>query len=168
MNIPALYHHCSVLPSHHNAWLNLTSPLFQHGGVLPALYRSDRLNINPSLHISALPVSTKSLAVFLLDTDAPICARIHWICWDLPPTTQIQVNERRGVTGVNDFQLKQYIGPCVNNNSHKYLFVMFALSKLLSLPDSTSAFQVERIMEPYILAWGTILFFSPSPANSRC
>lgn len=167
MNIPALYHHCSVLPSHHNTWLNLTSPLFQHGGVLPALYRSDSLNINPSLDISALPASTKSVVVFLLDTDAPISARIHWICWDLPPTTQIQINEKRGVTGVNDFQLRQYVGPCVNNDTHKYLFVTFALSKFLSLPNSTLPYQVERIMEPYILAWGTILFFSPAQTRSH-
>jgi Raf kinase inhibitor-like YbhB/YbcL family protein len=161
MQLTTQYHHCSVLPAYHDTWLTIYSTVFSHGGVLPAIYRSDGLNTNPSLYINSLPDSTKSMAVFLLDTDAPISARVHWICWDLPPTTQIQTNESRGITGLNDFQLNKYTGPCVGNSMHKYLFIVFALNAMLHLPTDSTIATVERSMQPHVLAWGTILFFSP-------
>ena len=165
MQLTAQYHHCSVMPAYHKTWLTIHSKVFSHGGVLPAIYRSDGLNTNPSLYINSLPDSTKSIVLLLLDTDAPVSARVHWICWDLPPTTQIQPNECRGVTGFNDFQLNNYTGPCVGDSSHKYLFIVFALNALLHLPSTTPMAFVERSLQQHVLAWGTILFFSPPSPN---
>ena len=161
MNLTSLYQSAAVMPTIQSPWLQINSTVFQHGGVLPSLYRSDGLNINPALHIAALPGATKSLLLMLLDSDAPISARLHWICWDLPPTTQIQTNEKRGIAGINDFQLKKYVGPCGTENNHKYYFLAFALNSFLCLPDSTPKILVERSMESHVLAMGSILFFSP-------
>jgi Raf kinase inhibitor-like YbhB/YbcL family protein len=161
MNPSLLYQSATLLAPHQSAWLTIDSSVFRHGGILPALYRSEGMNVNPSLDIKVLPESTKSLVVMLLDADAPISARVHWICWDLPPTTQIQVNEKRGTTGVNDFQLKKYVGPCVQEVDHKYYFIAFALDSFLHLPSFTSSIQIERSMKPHMVAVGSILFFSP-------
>jgi hypothetical protein len=161
MNLSLLYQSSTVLAPRQSDWLTILSPVFCHGGILPALYRSDGLNVNPSLEIKKLPDLTKSVVLMLLDSDAPISARVHWICWDLPPTTQIQVNEKRGTTGINDFQLKKYVGPCVDKEDHKYYFMAFALDAILHLPSFTSSIQVERSMKPHMLALGSILFFSP-------
>jgi phosphatidylethanolamine-binding protein (PEBP) family uncharacterized protein len=150
MNLSLLYQSSTVLAPRQSEWLTILSPVFCHGGILPALYRSDGLNVNPSLEINKLPDSTKSVVLMLLDSDAPISARVHWVCWDLPPTT-----------GVNDFQLKKYVGPCVEEEDHKYYFMAFALDSLLHLPSFTSSIQVERSMMPHMLAVGSILFFSP-------
>lgn len=161
MNLSLLYQTPTMLKPLQNTWLIINSPHFIHGGILPALYRSSGLNVNPSLEINYLPSSTKSVVVMLLDADAPISARLHWICWDLPPTTQIKVNEKRGITGINDFQLKKYVGPCVDAGDHKYYFLAFALDSLLHLPSFTSSRQIERSMQQHILAMGSVLFFSP-------
>lgn len=154
------------LPSLTSSWLEIKSNVFCHGGLLPCLYRQDGLNVNPTLIIEALPQATRSVVVMLLDADAPIRARVHWICWDLPPTTQIQVNEKRGINGINDFSISSYVGPFGGPSSHKYYFIVYALDRLLCLPSTTSVYLVERMIQSYTLAWGTILFFSTSSHRS--
>lgn len=148
------------------SWLSIESPAFRHGGILPSLYRSERLNINPPLRLNLLPSGTRSLAIIMADVDTPIAPRVHWICWDLPPTTQIRANEERGITGINDFQSSSYVGPCDGRASHKYFFRVFALDSLLNLPSLTRHHTVEKSILPHVLAKGDMLFFSvPSSIN---
>ena len=141
-------------------WIGIESPAFKHGGLLPSLYRSERLNINPPLRLKDLPLATRSLAIMMSDVDVPIGPRLHWICWDLPPTTQIRANEIRGVSGVNDFQSSAYVGPCDGESSHKYFIRVYALDTFLNLPPNTRQYTIEKIMHPHVLAKGDMLFFS--------
>jgi Raf kinase inhibitor-like YbhB/YbcL family protein len=140
--------------------LKIMSNAFVSGGLLPTVFRHDGLNVNPLLRIQYLPHDCRSLAVVMKDADAPVAPRIHWICWDLPPSGWIHLNEMRGVNGLNDFQLPAYTGPCVCNSRHKYFFEVYALDKKLHLPKASPYFKFYKLMPEHLLAAGSILFFS--------
>lgn len=140
--------------------LSVQSSAFVSGGLLPALYRREGLNINPLLRIKYIPSSTRSIAVIMKDADAPVAPRVHWICWDLPPDEYIHLNEPRGTNGLNDFQLATYTGPCVCNPRHKYYFHIYALDQKLFLPPGTPSFKFFKLMSPHLIAEGSLLFFS--------
>jgi len=61
--------------------LDIKSPAFVNGGLLPTVYRREGLNMNPGLKVQFIPSETRSLAVVLKDVDAPVSPRIHWVCW---------------------------------------------------------------------------------------
>ena len=140
--------------------LEIKSPAFFNGGLLPPAYRREGLNINPTLQVRFVPERTRSLAVVLKDVDAPVSPRIHWVCWDIPPSEWIQLNENRGINGANDFQLPSYTGPCVLNARHKYLFYIYALNSRVCLPANSPAYRFYKLIQPHVLASGTMLFFS--------
>lgn len=140
--------------------LDVRSPAFINGGILPPVYRREGLNMNPTLRVRFIPENTRSLAVILKDVDAPVSARIHWICWDIPAGEWIRLNENRGVHGLNDFQLPTYTGPCVLNARHKYFFDVYALKVRTCLPPNSPAYRFYKLIQPHVLASGSMLFFS--------
>jgi len=52
--------------------LQLTSPAYAEGAVIPAQYTCDGENISPPLKWSNVPQGTKSLALIVEDPDAPV------------------------------------------------------------------------------------------------
>lgn len=144
--------------------LKIMSNAFVNGGILPVVYRHDGLNVNPLLRIQYLPHDCRSIAVVMKDADAPVAPRVHWVCWDLPPSEWIHLNEMRGTPGLNDFQMSTYTGPCVCSNRHKYFFEVFALNSKLHLPKATPYFKFYKIMPEHLMASGSILFFSSCDA----
>lgn len=140
--------------------LDIKSPAFVNGGLLPTVYRREGLNMNPGLKVQFIPSETRSLAVVLKDVDAPVSPRVHWVCWDIPVCEWIRLNENRGINGVNDFQLSSYTGPCVMNSRHKYFFYIYALNVRLCLPASSPSYRFFKLIQPHVLASGSLLFFS--------
>lgn len=154
-NVPGRGHFLGVLV----VGLQITSAAFQNGGMIPADYTCDEADISPPLEWSAPPAGTKSLALICDDPDAPAGTWVHWVMYNIPPTS-------RGVTkgvppdrklpdgtlqGITDFQRIGYGGPCPPGGTHRYYFKLYALDSTLALPPGATKDHVEQSMKGHIL-----------------
>ncbi len=107
-------------------------------GTLPARYTCHGAKINPPLNWSGAPPGTKSLALIVDDSSAPITPFIYWLVFDINPgATDIQ--ERSLPTGarqaLNSADTATYDAPCPNGYRHSYRFTIYALRTTLNLPN---------------------------------
>jgi Raf kinase inhibitor-like YbhB/YbcL family protein len=91
---------------------------------------------SPPLNWSGAPPGTKSLAVIVDDSSAPITPFIYWMVFDIGPgTTDIQ--EGALPTGARQAPNSQgtaaYDAPCPAR-PHSYRFTVYALREFLTLP----------------------------------
>ena len=94
--------------------------------------------VNPPLDWSGAPADTKSLALVVDDSSAPITPYIYWLVFDIQPgTTDIQ--EGAWPTGarqaLNSAGTMTYDAPCPIGHSHSYRFTVYALNRELTLPN---------------------------------
>jgi Raf kinase inhibitor-like YbhB/YbcL family protein len=111
------------------------------GGVLPAAYTCHGAGQSPPIHWSGAPPGTKSLALIVDDSSAPITPYIYWIVFDIgPQTTGTLIG--RVPTGArqadNSKGTARYDPPCPVNGSHAYRFTVYALNKTLKLPNGVA------------------------------
>jgi Raf kinase inhibitor-like YbhB/YbcL family protein len=107
-------------------------------GILPARYTCHGAKINPPLNWSGAPSGTKSLALIVDDSSAPITPFIYWLVFDIQPgTTDMQ--EGSWPTGakqaLNSADTMTYDAPCPRGHSHSYRFTVYALNRDLNLPN---------------------------------
>jgi Raf kinase inhibitor-like YbhB/YbcL family protein len=116
--------------------MTVSSEAFSQG-VLPERYTCHGAGINPPLDWSGAPAGTKSFALMVDDSSAPITPYIYWLVFDISPgTTDIQ--EDSLPTGareaLNSAGTAAYDPPCPEGHSHWYRFTVYALSTVLNLP----------------------------------
>lgn len=121
--------------------ITVTSPDFNGKQMGPA-FSCRGAGRHPAIHWSGAPAGTKSLALVMDDSAAPITPYIFWIVFDigpqssdipageLPPGAR-QADNSKGAIG--------YDPPCPVNPGHFYRFTVYALDRKLSLPGGTSA-----------------------------
>ena len=125
--------------------MKLTS-VFVNEGKIPFQYTCDGDNVSPELTISDVPENTKSLALIVDDPDAPIGIFVHWILYNIPPTTKKMSSQNvpeGALTGMTNFGHVGYGGPCPPNGTHRYFFKLYALDKVLDLPEGATEKQLE-------------------------
>jgi Raf kinase inhibitor-like YbhB/YbcL family protein len=119
--------------------ITVTSPVLS-GGVIPARYTCHGAGLSPPLHWSNPQPATKSLALVVDDSDAPISPYIYWIVFDINPTTtdiqqgQLPPGARQAYNSAGHVG---YAPPCPRNQEHRYRFTVYALDSVLSLPNGT-------------------------------
>ena len=64
--------------------LELKSPDFISGGIIPKQFTCDGADISPALEWNDPPGATKSFALIVDDPDAPGGTWVHWVLFDLP------------------------------------------------------------------------------------
>jgi Raf kinase inhibitor-like YbhB/YbcL family protein len=106
--------------------------------ILPQAYTCHGDRVSPPLSWSGAPEGTKSLALVVDDSSAPITPYIYWLVFDIQPgTTDIQ--EGALPTGarqaLNSMGTMKYDAPCPGGHSHSYRFTVYALSRSITLPD---------------------------------
>ena len=136
--------------------MKLSSPNFGHNGSIPSEFTCDGAGISPELHIYDVPKSAKSLALAMDDPDAiPVAGHVwdHWVVWNIPPDTRIiqKGKEPKGTQGMTSFKRIGYGGPCPPNGPHKYFFKLYALDKMLDIPEKSTKEKLERAMEDHII-----------------
>ncbi len=136
--------------------LDITSDKFENKTFIPVKYTCDGENINPPLSIKNIPHETKSLVLIIDDNDAPIRPWVNWIVWNIKPSKKIKENSVPGIEGWNDFGNQNYGGPCPHSGIHKYLFKVYALDEILDLNPAATKTELEKAMNPYIIAFGEI------------
>ncbi len=105
-------------------------------GMLGQRYTCHGAKMNPPLNWSGAPPGTKSLALVVDDSSAPITPFIYWLVFDIGPgATDIQ--EGSLPTGarqaLNSTGTAAYDAPCPSGHRHSYRFTVYALRTVLTL-----------------------------------
>jgi Raf kinase inhibitor-like YbhB/YbcL family protein len=135
--------------------MTITSEAVQADGAILARYACEGDNVSPPLTFSDIPEGAQSLTLILEDPDAPNGTFTHWLLYDMSPAT-LQIVETTlpatGTSGLNDFGLVAYGGPCPPPGStHHYAFKLYALDTLLELPERVTRDEVLQAMEGHII-----------------
>jgi|SRR5215211_1951629 len=145
--------------------IEVRSSAFEDGGVIPALYTCDGQGVTPPLSWDSVPNGTKSLALIADDPDAPRGTFVHWVVYDLPPDTRRlpeDVPERQTLSGgaqqgVNGAGRIGYTGPCPPSGTHRYVFKIYALDRMLDLGGGATVERLSDAMEGHVLAEGQLM-----------
>ena len=118
------------------AGMSVSSEAFV-SGMLAQRYTCHGAKMNPPLNWSGAPEGTKSLALIVDDSSAPITPTIYWLVFDINPgATDIQ--EDALPTGarqaLNSAGTAAYDAPCPHGRPHSYRFTVYALNTTLKLP----------------------------------
>ncbi len=145
--------------------LALTSTSFR-GGEIPTQFTCDGADTSPELAWAAPPAGTQSIALIVVDRDAPLGSFVHWVLYDLPADkrelteglpkqAQLPDGSRQGL---NDFDKTGYGGPCPPGKSgHRYVFALYAIDSRLNLPVGSTRREVENALKGHILAHGELI-----------
>jgi Raf kinase inhibitor-like YbhB/YbcL family protein len=134
--------------------MQLNSSAFGNNQSIPTKYTCDDGDINPPLSISDVPASAKILVLIVNDPDAPSGNWIHWLVWNIDPSTR-EITEGSvpgGATeGTNSFGKIGYGGPCPPSGTHRYVFSLYALDVVLDLSSDANVRDVEAVMSGHII-----------------
>ncbi|NPV05388.1 MAG: YbhB/YbcL family Raf kinase inhibitor-like protein [Syntrophaceae bacterium] len=140
--------------------MEIKSSAFGNGEMIPVKYTCDGADFSPPLEWTAGPAGTKSFALICDDPDAPMGTWVHWVIYDIPPTTLMLAEgitrEKElpggGTQGINDFRKIGYGGPCPPGGTHRYFFRLYALDTVLGLKPGITKDQLLKAMKGHILA----------------
>ncbi len=146
---------------HYNQEKNmlLTSPAFRDNDFIPRAYSCDAGGQHPELEWTGVPTSTKSLALIVTDPDAPAGTWTHWTLWNINPETK---DIGIGVVPVGVGQGKNSSGslgwepPCPPSGVHHYIFTLYAVDTVLSLPSGSSRTDVEAAMAGHVIGQASL------------
>lgn len=142
----------------------ISSPAFQNNKKIPEKYTCDGENINPPLYFEGVPLSTQSLILIIDDPDSLKGTWVHWILYNMQPTTtQIYENAyatflpRGTVEGNTSFGKTRYNGPCPSFGTHHYHFKLFAIDKIIDLPEGSSMLDIELALQNHIVGYAELI-----------
>jgi Raf kinase inhibitor-like YbhB/YbcL family protein len=157
---------CIVIGSAHSGQevsrMQITSNAFAQNGSIPTKHTCAGQDVSPALSWSGLPAGTKSLVLIVDDPDAPDPAAprmtwVHWVLYNLPPTSQ---GLAEGVSdlppgtlqGLNDWKRTGYGGPCPPIGRHRYFHKLYALDVVLPDLGRVRKAKLEDAMQGHVLA----------------
>jgi len=129
-------------------------------GALAQQYTCHGAKVNPPLTWSGAPAGTKSVALIVDDSSAPITPYIYWLVFDInPDTTDIQ--EGSLPTGARQAQNSKgsadYDAPCPSGHPHSYRFTIYALGRVLELPNDAPLLSVWSAIAAATIGRGRIV-----------
>ena len=148
--------------------MELKSPLFKHGEIIPEYYTCLGPNINPPLQIEDVPPNAKSLVLVFEDVDATPKPWTHWMLFNIPVVTGI-IKEgsipKGAVESLANNHSFGYEGPCPKyfKGTHHYWFRIYALNTQLDLPAATEREEIEEKMKDHIIEKAELLGLCTAP-----
>ena len=142
------------------ATMTVNSAAFAQNTV-PARYTCGAGNkaISPPLGWAGAPPGTKSLALVVDDSSAPITPYAYWIVFDINPATS-EILEGQLPAGArqarNSLGAAAYDPPCPGPNGHEYRFTVYALNRVLNLPPGTSLESAWTAIAAATIGWGRL------------
>ena len=134
--------------------MKIISSAFENNTKIPSKYTCDGENVNPPLEFVAVPEKAKSLVLIVDDPDALSKTWAHWIVYNIDPQIlSVKENSKveTGIEGITDFGNQGYGGPCPPSGTHRYFFKLYALDKVLDLPQNATKQMVEKAMEGHMI-----------------
>ena len=149
--------------------LTISSPAFAHGSEIPKLHTCDGKDVSPELRFGGVPQGAKSLALIVHDPDAPDPKAprrdwVHWILYNLPPTTAalpqgVREDELPPGTlqGLNDWKRTAWGGPCPPIGRHRYYFQLYALNTVLPDLGTPTRQRLQGEMQEHLLGTAELM-----------
>jgi Raf kinase inhibitor-like YbhB/YbcL family protein len=159
--------------------IQLRSPAFVEGGMIPKAHTCDGSDRSPPLEWSGVPSAARTLALVCDDPDAPMGTWSHWVVFNLsprakafkegvPPEETLPASSLAGTEsgdgslgrarqGRNDFKKTGYGGPCPPSGTHRYFFRLYALDNELALGPTANRADVLKAIAGHILAEGRLV-----------
>jgi Raf kinase inhibitor-like YbhB/YbcL family protein len=138
--------------------MTVTSPEFGHGRAIPRQYTCRGRGETPPVSWSGAPAGTRTLALVMDDSGAPITPYVYWIVFNISPATpDIQADRLPpgALQAVNSRGTVGYAPPCPGH-THQYRFTIYALNAALSLPEGASLTAVVNEIAGHALARGRL------------
>lgn len=157
----------------------ITSPAFTHEGAIPGRFTCDGDDRSPALGWAGVPEGAKSLALLVIDPDAPDPAApkmtyVHWVLYDMPPgASGLAEGVAPGALppgtreGTNDWKRTGYGGPCPPIGRHRYFFQLFALDRMLGDLGEPTRTALEQAMKGHVLARAELMGTYEHPRDAR-
>jgi len=137
--------------------LNISSPSFTQGGLIPKEFTCEGRGVSPELLIHDIPREAKTLAVIVEDPDAQGRTFDHWVVWNIPPSRRITENAVPGLEGKNGKGEIGYTGPCPPQDTHRYFFKVYAVDTLLDLKEGATKEQLVEALHDHVVAYGELV-----------
>jgi Raf kinase inhibitor-like YbhB/YbcL family protein len=155
--------------------MTVTTPDFANRVLPPqyTCYGQHQPAPSPPLFWSQPPRGTRSIAVVIDDSDAPISPRVYWIVFDIgPDTTDLQPGALppHARVAYNSAGLASYDPPCPKGSPHTYRFTVYALNTFFGsmLPRSPQLLLAWTTIAKHVLARGTLpVVARPEKARPR-
>jgi Raf kinase inhibitor-like YbhB/YbcL family protein len=153
--------------------MTVTSPEFANDILPPqyTCYGQHQPAPSPPLFWSQPPRGTRSIAVVVDDSDAPITPRVYWIVFDIgPDTTDLQPGALppHARVAYNSAGKASYDAPCPAGSPHRYRFTVYALNTYFgrTLPQSPQLLSAWTTIARHVIARGTLPVIA-RPENAR-
>lgn len=138
--------------------ITVTSPDFGQG-LTGSAFSCRGLGQHPVIHWSGAPRGTKSLALVMDDSAAPITPYIYWIVFDIGPQSS-DIPAGRLPPGprqaANSKGTRGYDPPCPANRGHAYRFTVYALGSKLQLGARSNAKTAWEAIARFAIARGRL------------
>ena len=138
--------------------MTVTSAAFSQG-LLPQHFTCRGAKASPPLDWSGGPSGTKSYAIVVDDSAAPITPYIYWIVFNIPEaTTDVQAAQLPPGAEVAENSLGQasYDPPCPHSPGHSYRFTVYALDSTLKLANGAPTLKAWQAIADASIARGRI------------
>jgi Raf kinase inhibitor-like YbhB/YbcL family protein len=120
-------------------------------------------NASPALTWRNAPEATKSFAITVFDPDAPGDGFWHWLVYNIPPAVHAlpagagdpsnRFLPEGAVQVLTDANTLGYFGPCPpRGKRHRYVFTLYACTKMLTLRGGEQPLAVEREVKKHAIA----------------
>lgn len=139
------------------ATIKVVSPSFDNDTMIPARFTCDGQGVNPELALAHVPPQAKSLVLMVEDPDAADGTFLHWLVYDMPVVSRIEEDSIQGKQGMNSAGKKNYHGPCPPSGTHHYHFRIYAIDRMLDLPEGVSRDVVDNAMKGHVMAEGDLV-----------
>jgi Raf kinase inhibitor-like YbhB/YbcL family protein len=121
--------------------MSVTSGEFPRGSMPGRFTCAAGRTLTPPLSWTGAPAGTRSFALVVDDSNAPITPYVYWVVFDIGPGTSALLEgqlppgarQARGTAGY-----RHYDPPCPGAQPHSYRFTVYALDEVLKLPDGVS------------------------------
>jgi Raf kinase inhibitor-like YbhB/YbcL family protein len=145
--------------------MEIKSPAFEEGALIPGKYTCDDIDVSPPLAWSMVPEGAKTFALICDDPDAPVGTWVHWVIFNLPGNIRElsegvpphETLENGAKHGKNDFRRLGYSGPCPPGGTHRYYFKLYAVDKELDADAGITKKELLIKLEGHILGEGQLM-----------
>lgn len=143
------------------AVMTLTSTAFTQDELIPQRFTCYGAGVSPPLYWTGAPQSaTKSFAIVVDDSQAPITPYIYWVVFDIkgPGTSSIAQNTLPpgALQGLNSRGTAGYDPICPAHGSHLYRFTVYALNAELHLAAGTDLRHTWSAIANHVIAIGRL------------
>jgi hypothetical protein len=138
--------------------MTVTSAAFSQG-LLPQHFTCHGAKASPPLDWSGAPSGTKSYAIVVDDSAAPITPYIYWLVFNIPQaTTDVQAAQLPPGAQVAENSLGQasYDPPCPDSPGHSYRFTVYALNSTLKLANGAPTLKAWQAIANASIARGRV------------